>query len=58
MNALCAACGPVAPACGLYLVRVDYGQLDATAPNTGALGDIPPDDTSTPDDSIPEDTGD
>jgi len=20
-----AACGPVAPACGLYLVRVDYG---------------------------------
>lgn len=52
------ACGPVAPACGLYLVRVDYGQLDATAPNTGALGDIPPDDTSTPDGSIPEDTGD
>ena len=21
-----AACGPVAPACGLYLVAVDYGQ--------------------------------
>jgi tRNA pseudouridine38-40 synthase len=28
------ACGPVAAACGLYLVRVDYGQRGATSEET------------------------
>ncbi len=30
-----AACGPVAPACGLYLVKVDYAPLQGAGIQSG-----------------------